>query len=40
MRSENDLPPHVDHLLSKPPDVEDLRWAIERLTAEHAIGAA
>ena len=35
MRSENDLPPHVDRLLSKPPDVEDLRRAIAGLTAEH-----
>jgi signal transduction histidine kinase/ActR/RegA family two-component response regulator len=34
MRAENDLPSHVDRLLSKPPDVEDLRKAVAELTAE------
>jgi signal transduction histidine kinase/ActR/RegA family two-component response regulator len=36
MRAENDFPSHVDRLLSKPPDVEDLRKAVAELTAEPA----
>jgi hypothetical protein len=36
MRAESDLPSHVDQVLSKPPDVEDLRRAIAELTAEPA----
>jgi len=34
MRESGDLPSHVDHLLSKPPDVNELRLAISKLTAE------
>lgn len=34
MRENGDLPSHVDHLLSKPPDVNELRLAISRLTAD------
>jgi CheY-like chemotaxis protein len=34
MREDGDLPAHVDHLLSKPPDVNELRLAISKLTAE------
>jgi CheY-like chemotaxis protein/anti-sigma regulatory factor (Ser/Thr protein kinase) len=34
MRENGDLPSHVDHLLSKPPDVNELRLAIGKLTAE------
>ena len=34
MRDNGDLPAHVDHLLSKPPDVNELRLAISKLTAE------
>ncbi|MBS0421548.1 MAG: response regulator [Proteobacteria bacterium] len=34
MRENGDLPSHVDHLLSKPPDVNELRLAISKLTAE------
>lgn len=33
MRENGDLP-HVDHLLSKPPDVDELRRAISKLTAD------
>jgi signal transduction histidine kinase/ActR/RegA family two-component response regulator len=34
MRENGDLPSHVDHLLSKPPDVDELRLAISKLTAD------
>jgi signal transduction histidine kinase/CheY-like chemotaxis protein len=34
MRENGDLPSHVDHLLSKPPDVNELRRAISKLTAD------
>ena len=34
MRENGDLPSHVDHLLSKPPDVNELRLAISKLTPE------
>jgi signal transduction histidine kinase/ActR/RegA family two-component response regulator len=34
MRENGDLPSHVDHLLSKPPDVNELRLAISKLTAD------
>ena len=34
MRENGDLPSHVDHLLSKPPDVNELRLAISKLTSE------
>ena len=34
MRENGELPSHVDHLLSKPPDINELRRAITRLTAE------
>jgi signal transduction histidine kinase/ActR/RegA family two-component response regulator len=34
MRENGDLPSHVDRLLSKPPDVDELRLAISKLTAE------
>jgi signal transduction histidine kinase/CheY-like chemotaxis protein len=34
MRENGDLPSHVDHLLSKPPDVNELRQAISKLTAD------
>jgi CheY-like chemotaxis protein len=33
VREENDVPPHVERVLSKPPDVEDLRRVIVELTA-------
>jgi DNA-binding response OmpR family regulator len=33
MRVESDLPAHVDRLLSKPPDMEQLRKTIMKLTA-------
>jgi len=33
IREENDIPPHVERVLSKPPDVQDLRRAIVELTA-------
>ena len=34
MRENGELPSHVDHLLSKPPDINELRRAISTLTAE------
>lgn len=34
MRDNGDLPSYVDHLLTKPPDVNELRMAISKLTAE------
>lgn len=34
MRESGDLPTYVDHLLSKPPDVNELRLAISKLTAD------
>jgi signal transduction histidine kinase/CheY-like chemotaxis protein len=36
MRTEIDLPPHVDYMLSKPPDIEALRRAIDELTERPA----
>jgi signal transduction histidine kinase/ActR/RegA family two-component response regulator len=38
MRTENDLPPHVDRLLSKPPDVEELRRTIAALAVSSSPG--
>jgi signal transduction histidine kinase/ActR/RegA family two-component response regulator len=34
MRENGDLPSHVDHLLTKPPDMNELRLAISKLTAK------
>jgi hypothetical protein len=37
MRANDDLPSHVDQLLSKPPDVDELRQGLVELTAEATI---
>lgn len=33
LRREGSVPPHVDHLLSKPPKLSDLRAALVTVTA-------
>lgn len=40
LRAENDLPQHVDRVLSKPPKIYDLRAALLELTAARASGSA
>jgi hypothetical protein len=34
--AEDDVPPHVDKVLSKPPRLHELRGALAELTAESA----
>lgn len=34
--AEGDVPPHVDHVLSKPPKLRELREALDTLTKDHA----
>ena len=36
MRAEDDLPLHVNRVLSKPPDIEELRRALAELAADSA----
>jgi PAS domain S-box-containing protein len=39
LKAENDLPQHVDRVLSKPPKLSDLRAALAELTSEGASGS-
>jgi CheY-like chemotaxis protein len=37
--AENDIPPHVDRVLSKPPKLAELRAALDELTAGRSVAA-
>jgi hypothetical protein len=40
MIADDDVPPHVDKVLSKPPKLRDLRQALAVLCSEETAGAA